>query len=86
MTAPGTSQHWGPAAEQAERDGEEYWKSKPSSCGVPLQWAAETGVGRDGASRKGCLPPPTQAHLLEVDVGTDKHVIEQEDPTLLGLN
>lgn len=46
----------------------------------------ETGVGRDGASRKGCLPPPTQAHLLEVDVGADKHVIEQEDPTLLGLN
>ena len=27
-----------------------------------------------------------QAHLLEVDVGTDQHVIEQEDPALLGLD
>lgn len=26
------------------------------------------------------------AHLLEVDVGTDQHVIEQEDATLLGLD
>lgn len=26
------------------------------------------------------------AHLLEVDVGADQHVIEQEDPALLGLD
>ena len=27
-----------------------------------------------------------QARLLEVDVGTDQHVAEQEDPALLGLD
>ena len=27
-----------------------------------------------------------QARLLEVDVGTDQHVVEQEDPALLGLD
>lgn len=27
-----------------------------------------------------------RAHLLEVDVGTDQHVIEQEDSALLGLD
>lgn len=33
---------------------------------------------------RGC-PTPSRL-LLEVDVGTDQHVIEQEDPALLGLD
>lgn len=33
---------------------------------------------------KGC-PTPSRL-LLEVDVGTDQHVIEKEDPALLGLD
>lgn len=27
-----------------------------------------------------------QAHLLEIDIGADQHVAEQEDPALLGLD
>lgn len=36
--------------------------------------------------RQEALEGTAEAHLLEVDVGADQHVIEQEDPALLGLD
>lgn len=56
------------------------WSPQPGSHRTPAgtDWDATggvPGVGGDG-----------QARLLEVDVGTDQHVAEQEDPALLGLD
>ena len=50
---------------------------------------AHTGprLGQTGTQREGSLGwGDGQARLLEVDVGTDQHVVEQEDPALLGLD
>lgn len=59
-------------------------RPKQSSCETLSQRGRprdrdRTGVGpQEGAT--------AQTRLLEVDVGADQHVIEQEDPSLLGLD
>lgn len=76
-----------PGTEQAERKVEDH-RPKLSSRGTPSERPAETPAGWDAVPGEGddTGPPPGPGHLLEVDVGADQHVAEQEDPALLGLD
>lgn len=47
-------------------------------------WDRHFCFSAEGLGQDRSVSPP--AHLLEVDVGTDQHVIEQKNPALLGLD
>lgn len=73
-----------------DRAGQEEWERKPecqrpklSSRGTLAQRGQRgTGQDRSVSPRRGDGP----GCLLEVDVGADQHVIEQENPAFLGLD